>query len=400
MTDTILVINAGSSSIKCALYHLADATRLAPVAHGEIEGIGAAPHLLVLGADHDVRAERYWPVGESHTHEDLLEPLLTAIERALAGATLRAVGHRVVHGGERHFGPALVTPALVEELAALTPLAPLHQPHNLAAIRAIAALRPGLPQVACFDTAFHHGIAPVARRLALPRRFAEEGVRRYGFHGLSYEFIARRLAECAPALAGGKVIAAHLGNGASLCAMAAGHSVDTTMGFTALDGLMMGTRTGSLDPGVVLYLMQHYGLDAAAIEDLLYHRSGLLGVSGISADMRALLESRDPRAREAVDLFVFRAAREIGALAASLGGLDGVVFTAGIGEHAPDIRAAIAARLAWLGAVLDPAENARPTTGARQISTQASRLALWVIPTDEEAMIAEHTCALTTKEST
>ncbi len=395
MVDAILVINAGSSSIKFALYDLAAENRLATVAHGQIEGIGTAPHLLVLGADQDVRAERYWPVGESHTHEDLLDPLLTLIEKELAGAALRAVGHRVVHGGERHFGPALVTAALAEELAKLAPLAPLHQPHNLAAIRAIAALRPGLPQVACFDTAFHHGIAPVVSQLALPHRFAEEGVRRYGFHGLSYEFIARRLAECAPALAQGKVIAAHLGNGASLCAMEAGHSVDTTMGFTALDGLMMGTRTGSIDPGVVLYLMQHYGLDAAAIEDLLYHRSGLLGVSGISADMRTLLESRAPRAHAAVELFVFRSAREIGALTASLGGLDGVVFTAGIGEHAPDIRAAIAARLTWLGAVLDPAENARPTTGARQISAKESRLALWVVPTDEEAMIAEHTRTLT-----
>lgn len=403
MVDAILVVNAGSSSIKFALYDLAaDArlaaeARLATVAHGQIEGIGTAPHLLMLGPDHDVRAERYWPVGESHTHEDLLDPLLALIEKELAGTALRAVGHRVVHGGDQHFAPTLMTSALSETLAKLTPLAPLHQPHNLAAIRAIAALRPGLPQVACFDTGFHHGVAPVVSRLALPRRFAEEGVRRYGFHGLSYEFIARRLGECAPALAQGKVIAAHLGNGASLCAMEGGHSVDTTMGFTALDGLVMGTRTGSIDPGVVLYLMQRHGLDAAAIEDLLYHRSGLLGVSGISADMRTLLASRDPRAREAVELFVFRCAREIGALTASLGGVDGVVFTAGIGEHAPDIRAAVAARLSWLGAVLDPVENARPTTTARQISTQESRLALWVVPTDEEAMIAEHTRALTVK---
>lgn len=395
MADAILVVNAGSSSIKFALYDLAGAGQFTTIAHGQIEGIGTAPHLLVLGPAHEVRAERYWPVGESHTHEDLLDPLLTLIEKELAGEALRAVGHRVVHGGERHFGPALVDAALLEALAKLAPLAPLHQPHNLAAIRAIAALRPGLPQVACFDTAFHHGIAPVVSRLALPRSFAEEGVRRYGFHGLSYEFIARALAACAPTLARGKVIAAHLGNGASLCAMDAGQSVDTTMGFTALDGLVMGTRTGSIDPGAVLYLMQQHRLDAAAIEDLLYHRSGLLGVSGISADMRTLLASRDPRAREAVELFVFRAAREIGALSASLGGLDGVVFTAGIGEHAPDIRAAIAARLTWLGAILDRDENARPTTGPRRISAKDSRLALWVIPTDEEAMIAEHTRSLT-----
>ncbi len=395
MAEAVLVINAGSSSIKFALYGTASGDQRTTIAHGQIEGIGTAPHLLVRGPDQAIQAERYWPVGETHTHEDLLDPLLTLIETDLAGVALSAVGHRVVHGGEKHFGPALITAALIEELAALTPLAPLHQPHNLAAIRAIAALRPGLRQVACFDTAFHHGIAPVVSRLALPRRFAEEGVRRYGFHGLSYEFIARRLAACAGDLARGRVIAAHLGSGASLCAMAGGRSVDTTMGFTALDGLVMGTRTGSLDPGVVLYLMQHHGLDAAAIEDLLYHRSGLLGVSGVSSDMRALLASRAPPAKEAVELFIFRCAREMGALAASLGGLDGVVFTAGIGEHAPEIRAAIAARLAWLGAKLDPAANDRPDTAPRRISAEGSGLALWVIPTDEEAMIAEHTKALT-----
>ncbi len=391
MVDAILVINAGSSSIKFALYDTSAKGRLTTIAHGQIEGIGTAPHLLVHDAQQAVLAERYWPVGETHTHEDLLDPLLRLIEQELSGVALCAVGHRVVHGGETYFRPARVDAALIEALAKLTPLAPLHQPHNLAAISAIAALRPGLPQIACFDTGFHHGIAPVVSRLALPRHFAEEGVRRYGFHGLSYEFIARALAACAPALAQGKVIAAHLGNGASLCAMDAGQSVDTTMGFTALDGLVMGTRTGSIDPGAVLYLMQQHGLDAAAIEDVLYHRSGLLGVSGVSADMRDLLASRDPHAKEAVELFVFRCAREMGALMTSLGGLDGIVFTAGIGEHAPDIRAAVAARLAFLGLVLDRAANDQPTTGPRLISATESRVALWVIPTDEEAMIAEHT---------
>jgi|UniRef100_A0A8J4M6Z9 acetate kinase len=391
MAEAVLVLNAGSSSIKFALYEIAAAGGLTATVHGQIEGIGTAPHLLAHGGQGEVLAERFWPVGETHTHEDLLQPLLALIESERGKDALIAAGHRVVHGGARHFGPALVTPALLDELTALVPLAPLHQPHNLAAIRAIMALRPELAEVACFDTAFHHGVAPVVSRLALPRQYADEGVRRYGFHGLSYEFIARRLRELEPDLAKGKVIAAHLGSGASLCAMQGGRSVDTTMGFTALDGLVMGTRCGSLDPGVVLYLQQRHGMDAAAIEDLLYHRSGLLGVSGISSDMRTLLASADPRANMAIELFVFRIAREIGALTATLGGLDGVVFTAGIGEHAPEIRAAVAARLGWLGATLDATANQH---GTGRISTAESRIILTVIPTDEEAMIAEHTRAL------
>ncbi len=282
-----------------------------------------------------------------------------------------------------------MTPELLAALDRLAPLAPLHEPHNIAPMRAIAAARPKLPQVACFDTAFHHAMPIVATRFALPREYEAAGVRRYGFHGLSYEYIAGRLRELAPDLAQGRVIAAHLGNGASLCAMLQGRSVDTTMGFTALDGLMMGTRCGNIDPGVILYLEEESGLTAKQVEDLLYRRSGLLGVSGgIASDMRTLLASADARAKDAIELFVYRIAREIGALTSSLDGLDGVVFTAGIGEHAPPIREMVCARLGWLGVALDPDANAR---SAAVISTPQSRVVVRVIPTDEEAMIARHT---------
>jgi acetate kinase len=295
----------------------------------------------------------------------------------------------VVHGGAEHDRPELVTKTLLDALACLRPLAPLHEPHNLAPIRAIMAARPNLPQVVCFDTAFHHTMPVVATRCALPREFEAAGIRRYGFHGISYEFIARRLREIAPVLAMGRVITAHLGNGASLCAMHNGRSLDTTMGFTPLDGLMMGTRCGSLDPGVILYLEQQRGLNAQQIEDLLYKQSGLLGVSGgISSDMRTLLASKDSRAEEAIDLFVFRIIRDMGALTSSLGGLDGIVFTAGIGEHAPEIRARVCTQLGWLGVVLDEKAN---TDGADIISAAQSRVAVHIIPTDEEWMIARHT---------
>ena len=276
----------------------------------------------------------------------------------------------------------------MEKLSQLEPLAPLHQPHNLSGIRTCAVLRPHVPQVACFDTAFHQTMDPVARRFGLPRAYDNEGVRRYGFHGLSYEFIAQRLRAIDPDLAHGRVIVAHLGNGASLCATRDGRSVDTTMSFTALDGLLMGTRPGTLDPGAVTYLMREHAMSAADIEDVLYHHSGLMGISGISSDMRTLLGSSDPHAREAVDLFVFRATREIGALVASLGGLDGLVFTAGIGEHAPEIRSRVCARCAWLGVILDERTN---DAGQTRISAEASRVRVYVIPTDEERMIAEHT---------
>jgi acetate kinase len=314
--------------------------------------------------------------------------LLKWIDGHMGPDSLVAVGHRVVHGGCDFTGPVRIDADVLKALDALTPLAPLHQPHSLAPVRAIISVRPDLPQVACFDTAFHHTLSAVARRFALPRAYEDEGVRRYGFHGLSYEYIAGELHSVAPELAAGKVIVAHLGNGASLCAMSNGRSVDTTMGFTALDGLMMGTRCGTIDPGVILYMLAEKHLTPAAITDILYKQSGLLGVSGISSDMRALLDNTDTHAREAVELFVFRIARETAALAGTLGGLDGFVFTAGIGEHAPEIRDAVCQRLAWLGAVIDPVANA---AGAERIGAAESRLDVRVIPTDEEAMIARHT---------
>jgi acetate kinase len=293
-----------------------------------------------------------------------------------------------VHGGATFTASVRIDHQVMESLSKLESLAPLHQPHNLSGIRICAALQPRVPQVACFDTAFHRTMDSVTRRLGLPRAYEEEGVQRYGFHGLSYEYIAQRLRTIDPDLAKGRVIVAHLGNGASLCAMQDGRSVDTTMSFTALDGLLMGTRPGTLDPGAVTYLMRERTMSAAEIEDLLYHRSGLLGISGISSDMRTLLANNNPHAREAVDLFVFRAAREIGALAASLGGLDGLVFTAGIGEHASEIRSRICARCSWLGVVPDESAN---RAGRMRITTEASRTLVYVIPTDEEKMIARHT---------
>ncbi len=387
MPDAVLALNAGSSSIKFALFEAAvGATK--PVLHGQVEGIGTAPHFIARDVSGDVLGERRWPEGGAQSHETLLRDLLDWVDIHLGAESLVAVGHRVVHGGPDYYRPTRVTEELLASLERLTPLAPLHQPHSLAPIRVIASLRPALPQVACFDTGFHHGLVPVATRLAIPREYEAEGVRRYGFHGLSYEYIAGHLREIAPDLIAGRVIAAHLGNGASLCAMRDGYSVDTTMGFTALDGLVMGTRCGTIDPGVLLYLQQQHGLNAGQVEDVLYRRSGLLGVSGVSSDMRVLLESTDTRAREAVELFVFRVAREAGALVSSLGGLDGLVFTAGIGEHAAPVRAAICERLGWLGVLLDDDANAR---GGARISHKDSRVEVRVIPTGEEAMIARHT---------
>lgn len=390
MSGAILTLNAGSSSLKFSLFREAgaDLTRLAD---GEIEGLGATPHLIARDGG-AVVAERRWESAEGPTYAAILGELIDWADRHAGGEGLAAVGHRIVHGGARRWRPERIDEALLAELKALCPLAPLHQPHNLAAVEAVRAVHPGLAQVACFDTAFHHGHDAVVERFALPRALEAEGVRRYGFHGLSYEYLAGRMRGLDPELAAGRMIVAHLGSGASLCAIRNGRSIDTTMGFTALDGLMMGSRCGALDPGVVLYLMQTRGLDAAAIEDLLYRRSGLLGVSGISGDMRALLANPQPQAREAVELFVFRIAREIGALTMSLGGLDGLVFTAGIGAHSPEIRALVCARLTWLGARLDPAANAR---GDGRISAPDSRLAIWATPTDEEAMIARHTLDLT-----
>ena len=390
MPDAVLVLNAGSSSLKVSLFELAAGNALRLALHGEVDRIGSAPHFRASDLAGAVLADQDWDAALDFA--PLMTAVLDWIEAHLGDDTLIAVGHRVVHGGADHDQPEPVTPALLDILTALTPLAPLHQPYNLAPIRAIAAARPNLPQIACFDTAFHHGMSATATRLALPRAISAAGVRRYGFHGLSYEYIAGRLRALAPDRAAGRVIAAHLGNGASLCAMHDGRSVDTTMGFTALDGLMMGTRCGSIDPGVVLYLLQQRGLSAAAIEDMLYRRSGLLGVSGLSGDMRSLLASDATEAAEAIELFVFRAIREIGALTASLGGLDGLVFTAGIGAHAAPVRARICAGLGWLGVSLDPAANA---AGAAVISSATSRVEVRVIETDEEQMIARHTLRLT-----
>jgi acetate kinase len=360
------------------------------VCRGAVEEIGGAPRFVVRDADDRELECQSWPERGSDFHF-LARQVLDWVENYLGASTLAAVGHRIVHGGPAYERPIVVDQVAMAALADLVPLAPLHEPLNLDLIRAVATARPALPQVACFDTAFHRTMPTTARRLALPREFEADGVRRYGFHGLSYEYMAGRFAELAPGPADGRVIVAHLGNGASLCALREGRSVDTTMGFTPLDGLVMGTRCGDLDPGVVLYLQRRYELFVDQVEDLLYRRSGLLGVSGaIASDMRALLASTDPRAKEAIDLFVFRAVREIGALAGTLGGLDGLVFTAGIGEHAAEIRGMICGRLAWLGVVLDPEANARH---AACIGAPASSVAVWVIPTDEELMVARHTLA-------
>ena len=386
--EAILTLNAGSSSLKFALYRVAGgAEPLMLIRHGQIDGIGVAPHLRISDPEGGILAETRWPADLAHDYDHLLDDLLAKLDAQLNGRRLGAIGHRVVHGGAQFHAPVLIDESVIDILTALVPLAPLHQPHNLKPIAALRRLRPDTPQIACFDTAFHHTLPAVATWLPLPRRFRQEGIRRYGFHGLSYEYIARKLNQEAPHLARGRVVVAHLGNGASLCALDQGHSIDTTMGMTAVDGLMMGTRTGSIDPGVLLYLMQPQGMSPVAIEDLLYRQSGLLGVSEISSDMRSLLASKDSRAAEAIALFVYRAAHEIAGLGASLGGIDGIVFTAGIGEHAPEIREGVIARLSWLGASLDLAANRRNDT---IISSPTSAIEIRVMPTDEEAMIAQH----------
>ena len=384
---SVLVLNAGSSSLKFALFDAGSS--LTANVRGEIESLDAIPHMRACDRSGASLAERRWSPGEARDFGAVLRALLKFIDDQLRGAKLIAVGHRVVHGGGEYVAPAIVTTDVLAKLTALIPLDPLHLPNNLAPIPAIAAERPALAQVACFDTAFHHTMPAQASRFALPRALTEAGVRRYGFHGLSYEFIAGHLRARAPALARGKVIAAHLGAGASLCALKDGASVATSMGFSVLDGLVMATRCGTLDPGVILYLAQQGGT-VAEIEDILYRRSGLLGVSGISGDMRVLIASDDPRAREAIDLFTYRAATEIGGLVSALGGLDGLVFTAGIGERAPTIRAEICERLSWLGVRLDPAAN---SANAERISSQDSKIEVRVIATDEEMTIARHTSA-------
>ena len=392
MSDRILTLNAGSSSLKFALFEVAGLGNLALVSKGKIDGTDAEPLLVAVDPGGAALADHGWPGDAKIGHEEIFAELINWAETHGGGSKIIAVGHRVVHGGTEFVAPVEVSNDVLVRLDRLTPLAPLHQPHNLRPIRALMKARPSLPQVACFDTAFHRGRAQVTTRFALPREYEAAGIERYGFHGLSYEYVASILPTIAPELASAPVIVAHLGNGASLCALRNGKSIDTMMSFTALDGLPMGTRCGALDPGVVLYLLRERGMTAAAVEDLLYNRSGLLGVSGLSGDMRVLLSSEAQGAVDAIELFTFRVAREIGALAASLGGLDGLVFTAGIGEHAPEIRRQICMRSAWLGLSLDGEANAR---GDPRISSTDSRVAVWVIPTDEEAMIARHTLATT-----
>ncbi len=390
MLDAIAVLNAGSSSLKFSVYSAAgDALDLA--SRGQIEGLSTRPAFVAKDAAGTVVASHDWGEGHPLDHAAAVAYLIDFLRGGLADYALRAVGHRVVHGGTRYANPVRVDADVLEALAAYIPLAPLHQPHNLATIRAIAERAPQLPQVACFDTAFHHGIPALAQAFALPASITDRGVRRYGFHGLSYEYIASVLPEVDRTAARGRGVVAHLGNGASMCAMKDRRSVASTMGFSAVDGLVMGTRTGALDPGVVLYLMDELGLDARALERLLYKDSGLLGVSGISSDMRTLLASPDPRAAFAVELFCYRASRELGSLAAALGGLDALVFTGGIGEHAAPVREKIVAQADWLGLELDPAANASHRT---RITTADSDVPAYVIPTNEELMIARHTRAL------
>ncbi len=390
MDDYTLVLNAGSSSLKFCIYRRppGDAWRLET--RGQIEGIGTAPQLSAVdGADAvlvDQKLEASVRDGRS-----AIESLAEWIRSRYAGARVLAVGHRVVHGGPRYARPTLVTQEVLDDLRELVPLAPLHQPHNLAAIEAVRERLPDVPQVACFDTAFHRGQPAVAEVVPLPRDLCRGGVQRYGFHGLSYEYIASVLPEVAPEIADRRVIVAHLGSGASLCAMRGRKSLDSTLGFTALDGLCMGTRPGALDPGVVLYLFQNLGLSDKEVEAILYKKSGLLGISGISNDMRVLLASSEPSARLAVDYFVYRAAKEIGALSAVLGGLDALVFCAGIGERSAEIRGRICEASRWLGIELDADANAR---GRPRITRAGSRTSAWVIPTNEELMIARHASAL------
>jgi acetate kinase len=388
--NAILVINAGSSSIKFQLFAIAGQNRVERLLKGRMEGIGVKPKLIAKGVEPAMTVNAAFPAEEVPDVAQAMRRVGVWLRESVRGEPV-AVGHRVVHGGPEFHLPTAVNDDILHKLEQLVPLAPLHQPNNLAPIRALRMQMPDLLQVACFDTAFHRGHPDVADRYAIPGHLHEAGVRRYGFHGLSYEYIAGRLGEIDAGLAGGRVIVAHLGSGASMCAMVEGRSVDSTMGFTALDGLPMGTRPGQIDPGVVLYLLAQSGMKPADVQRLLYNDCGLKGLSGISNDMRELLSSHRPEAALAVDYFVYRSALAAGALAAAMEGVDGLVFTAGIGENAPEIRARISARLGWLGAELDPKSNER---GGPLISRPSSRMALYVIETDEELMIARHTLAV------
>lgn len=390
--NACLVLNAGSSSLKFSVFrHGSGKNGLQSVLSGQISGIGGSARFEAIDADRRVLADAHWNDADMSGRDSLLRYLLRWLDNRLVDEQIVAAGHRVVHGGQQFNRPLLLSADLVDQLETLVPLAPLHQPHNLAPIRLLAKLNPDLAQVACFDTAFHSTQPWLARTFALPQALTAEGVCRYGFHGLSYEYVTRQLLSQRPDLAKGRIVICHLGNGSSICAVKEGKSVDTSMGFTALDGVPMGTRPGGIDPGVLLYLMREKGMDLEAIEDLLYRRSGLLGVSGLSNDMRVLLESDAPQAQQAVDLFCFRVAKEVAALAASMEGLDAIVFTAGIGENSPAIRERIARRLEWLGARIDIQANA---ARAFDISAANAGIPVFVVPTNEEMMIAEHTLAV------
>ncbi|HEY6897989.1 MAG TPA: acetate/propionate family kinase [Rhodocyclaceae bacterium] len=393
MADAILTLNAGSSSIKFALFALGDTIPEQAEMIGQIDGIGAKPHIKATDKNGQRLDDVDIPLtGDADAqHHGALEFLVNWLHDHEAGWRIVGVGHRVVHGGREYAAPVKLDGAAISFLFSLIPLAPLHQPHNLDGIDAMQTCLPGIPQVACFDTAFHRSQPDVAQRFALPRKISAEGVRRYGFHGLSYEYISDVLPRHLGEKAKGKIIVAHLGNGASMCAIDNGRSVASTMGFTAVDGLMMGTRTGNLDPGVMLYLMENHGMDVKALTKLLYKESGLLGVSGISQDMRTLLESPAPEAAEAVELFCYRILREIGSLSAALGGLDALVFTGGIGEHAGPVRERVCAGLGWLGVALDLEAN---QDHAIRVSSPASKIDVLVLPTNEEWMIARHTADL------
>ena len=390
MDDYALELNAGSTSLKFCVYCRPAEKGWRLEARGQIDGIGTSPRLSAKDEAGAAMADEKLDASVKDGRA-ALDVLAGWLRTRYGGSRVLGVGHRVVHGGAKYPGARVVTPEVLEDLRALIPLAPLHQPYNLAAIEAVSERLPGVPQVACFDTSFHRGQPAVAELVPLPKAIRDTGVQRYGFHGLSYEYIASTLPEVAPDVADGRVIVAHLGSGASLCALRGRKSVDSTLGFTALDGLCMGTRPGSVDPGVILHLFQTMGRSAAEVEKLLYKQSGLLGISGISNDMRHLLDNSDPAARLAVDYFVYQAAKQVGALAAVLGGVDALVFTAGIGERSADIRRRICEASAWLGVTLDPTANAGH--GPR-ITTARSRVSAWVIPTNEELMIARHTSAL------
>jgi acetate kinase len=386
--DNVLVINAGSSSVKFQLFGIPAHDRLELRVKGQVDGIGTRPRLLARNSEGGTLIDAPLAPAEVATVPAALERALLFLREKTGGKLPSAIGHRVVHGGPDYKEPTVVTDTVLNHLERLAPLAPLHQLNNLAPIRIILARHPGLPQVACFDTAFHRGHPDVADRFAIPEDLHREGVRRYGFHGLSYEYIADRLPKVAPEIVTGRVLVAHLGSGASMCALVSGKSVESTMGFTALDGLPMGTRPGQLDPGIVLYLLTEKRMSGSAIQNLLYNECGLKGLSGISNDARILLADQSPAATFALKYFTYRISLFAGMLAAAMGGIDGFVFTAGIGENAPTVREAVLRRLSWLGAEVDPAANA---LGGPCISTSKSRIKCYVIPTDEELMIARHT---------